>query len=394
VVPVAVIGAGPYGLSIGAHLRARGVAFRIFGQAMETWRFNMPKGMLLKSEGFASNLHDPERESTLARFCAREGVPYGDTGVPVPLETLASYGLSFQRRHVPDLEEQRVESLERSSQGFRLRLADGTHAAARRVVLAVGGGYFSYVPDELAHLPSELLSHSGEHHDLGRFAGQDVTVIGAGASALDLVALLQGVAREVRLAARRPALHFHTKDGTRTLWHKVRYPLAGIGPGWRNCFFADTPWLFRYLPQATRVRTVRTHLGPAGPWWLKDQIVGRVPLLLGCAAVRAEPARGGVRLQLTDGAGVQRDVLTDHVIAATGYRVDVRRLSFVSEDIRGALRSLEGAPALSGAFESSVPGLYFAGLASAFDFGPVMRFMCGAGHPARRISSHLARAAA
>ena len=57
---LAIVGAGPYGLSIAAHLRERGVNFRIFGTPMRTWREQMPRGMLLKSDGFASNLSDPQ----------------------------------------------------------------------------------------------------------------------------------------------------------------------------------------------------------------------------------------------------------------------------------------------------------------------------------------------
>src|ERR1700737_3337868 len=51
----AIIGAGPYGLSLAAHLRHRGLSYEMFGQPMQSWSAFMPKGMLLKSEGFASN---------------------------------------------------------------------------------------------------------------------------------------------------------------------------------------------------------------------------------------------------------------------------------------------------------------------------------------------------
>ena len=56
VIDVAIIGAGPYGLSLGAHLKERGVPFRIFGQPMQAWR-EMPRGMYLKSLGFATNVY-------------------------------------------------------------------------------------------------------------------------------------------------------------------------------------------------------------------------------------------------------------------------------------------------------------------------------------------------
>src|ERR1051325_8965346 len=80
---IVIVGAGPYGLSISAHLRALGVSFRIFGSPMNTWRDHMPKGMFLKSDGFASNISDPEREFPLKEFCRQKGILYDDTRIPV-----------------------------------------------------------------------------------------------------------------------------------------------------------------------------------------------------------------------------------------------------------------------------------------------------------------------
>src|ERR1700677_222637 len=135
----AIIGAGPYGLSIAAHFRARGIPFRIFGRPMDTWLNHMPKGMMLKSDGFASNLYDPASAYTLGQFCAERGIEYGDTGIPVRLETFNCYGLAFQSRMVPELEEKAVVGVEEGgAQGFRLLLEDGETVAAQRVVLAVG----------------------------------------------------------------------------------------------------------------------------------------------------------------------------------------------------------------------------------------------------------------
>jgi hypothetical protein len=39
------------------------------------------------------------------------------------------------------------------------------------------------------------------------------------------------------------------------------------------------------------------------------------------------------------------------------------------------LRCVEQVPLLSTSFESSIPGLYFTGLAGAYNVGPVMRFL-------------------
>ena len=102
---VAIIGAGPYGLSLAAQLAARGVSFRIFGKPLDTWRHHMPKDMLLKSDGFATNLSHPSPESTLKAYCAERGIPYDDMKIPVSLNLFLEYGAWFRKTYVPTLEE-------------------------------------------------------------------------------------------------------------------------------------------------------------------------------------------------------------------------------------------------------------------------------------------------
>src|ERR1700682_3160564 len=96
--PIAIVGAGPYGLSLAAHLNQRGIPFRIFGFPMQVWRQQMPAGMHLKSDGFASDLYDPDRAFTLKRYCADRGIEYSDCGIPVRLDTFLAYALEFQQR--------------------------------------------------------------------------------------------------------------------------------------------------------------------------------------------------------------------------------------------------------------------------------------------------------
>src|SRR5271166_5376503 len=206
----AIVGAGPYGLSIAAHFRRSGIAFRIFGRPMDSWKEHMPKGMMLKSDGFASNIYDPGGEYTLKQFCADRGIAYGDAGVPVSLDTFTSYGLAFRDRMVPGLEDKLVVGLVRAPEGFVLQLDTGETVKARRVVLAVGITHFKHTPENLAHLPEEFVTHSYQHHDLEPFRGRDVTVLGGGASAIDLAGLLQEAGARVRLVARASSLKFHT----------------------------------------------------------------------------------------------------------------------------------------------------------------------------------------
>jgi thioredoxin reductase len=389
---IAIVGAGPYGLSIAAHLRGSGIPFRIFGRPMDSWLSHMPKGMSLKSDGFASNISDPQGTLTLQKFCAERGIDYSGTGIPVRLDTFSSYGLTFTERMVPELEDKMVVAIEQSADGFRLRLDDGEVFTARRVVLAVGITHFEYVPDSLSHLPKEFVSHSFDHPNPEKFRGRSVVVIGGGSSAVDLVAELHDSGAQVQIAARQPSLKFHSKPvlgKKRSLWQRIRHPQSGLGSGLRSTFFCSAPTLFRYLPKSLRLEIVRRHLGPSSPWFTKDRVIGKVPLQVGCIPEGADVRDGKVHLYLRAADGSRREIVTEHVIAATGYKVNLDRLTFLSEKIRSNIAALERTPVLKSTFESSVPGLYFVGIAAASSFGPLMRFAFGADFTARHITHGL-----
>jgi len=392
---VAIIGAGPYGLSIAAHLRALGVDFRIFGSPMHTWLTHMPKGMRLKSEGFASSLYDPGSTFTLEVYCKVKGIPYGRLGRPVPLEVFTAYGLEFQKRFVPELENKMVESLKRSGEGFQVGLDSGETLSARRVVMAVGLTHYANLPAELAGLPPSLVSHSSKHSSVDQFRGREVAIVGAGASALDLAALLNQAGARVQVLSRKPVIKFHDPPEKLefSLFDQLRNPITGIGPGWKLFWCANTPLLFRQMPLKFRLDKVKNILGPAPCWFIKEQVVGKVQLIVDVSISEAKVQDGRVCLQLTDSAGTSKSITADHVIAATGYKVKLHRLAFMDAQLQSAIRSVEDTPVLSSNFQSTVPGLYFVGASAANTFGPLLRFAFGAGFTAERISRHLAKSA-
>jgi thioredoxin reductase len=389
----AIIGAGPYGLSVAAHFRRSGIPFRIFGRPMDSWLAHMPKGMMLKSDGFASDIYDPESAFTLRQFCAERGIEYADTGIPVRLETFTEYGLAFRDRMVPELEDKLVSKVDRLPDAFLLQLEDGETLQARSVVLAVGITHFEYVPEDLAHLPAEFFSHSARHREVQPYRGRDVVVIGGGASALDLAGLLHEAGAKVQLVSRREELKFHSQPTgkPRSRWQQIRHPQSGLGPGMRSRFFADLPMAFHYLPEGLRVEAVRKALGPSGGWFIRDKVIGKVPLHLGCTPCGAAVQDSRVHLKVRAANGTEREIVTEHVIAATGYKVDIERLRFLNPEIRSEIKALNRAPVLSSNFESSIPGLYFAGVAAANSFGPVMRFAFGAGFAARTLNRALTK---
>jgi cation diffusion facilitator CzcD-associated flavoprotein CzcO len=356
---------------------------------MQTWRQRMPAGMTLKSDPFASNLYDPAGRLTLKAYMASIGEAYDATAWSVPLETFVAYGHWFQGYAAPDLDPREVRYVEASDREFTLTLADGEAVRAKQVVLAVGIRDFAYVPPALAELSSPFVSHSSEVADPSRFAGRDVTVVGGGASAIDLTTLLLEAGASPRLVARAPRLEFHSGDQGRRGWlEKLRRPTTGVGPGWRSLLVSEAPGVFARLPERMRLQTVRRMLGPAAGKGVRERIEGKAPLLVGHSITSIQPRSDGLSIELESSGGSAR-VETDHLIAATGYRPDVSRLGFLSPSLMRRIELVEGAPKLGFGFESSVPGLYFVGLAAAYRFGPVQRFAYGAGFAARTVAAKL-----
>jgi FAD-dependent urate hydroxylase len=389
---VAVIGAGPYGLSVAAHLRALRVPVRVFGKPMSFWQGHTPKGLTLKSDAFASNLSAPGDDFPLERFYRETGrTDYAPIGLRVPAEVLTEYGQEFQRRYVGEVEEAQVVKFSRSGNGFDLTLDTGERISVLRAVVATGLLSLSHIPDSFSAVPPSMLSHSSAHHDLSGFRGRRVIVVGGGQSACETAALLNEQGATVNILTRRKLLWFDPANEDklglrRSVWQRVRRPNFGLGPGWRTWFWSEMPHGFACLPQAMRHEKAYTLFGPAGSGWIKHRVDGVIPITTGAlrdVSVRADEVRVSV-----DTAEGPVTLAADHIIAATGYRADISRLPFLAIE-PNEIRLVGGIPVLNHAFESSVPGLHFLGYMSAATFGPSMRFIYGTRFAARRVSRHL-----
>jgi hypothetical protein len=391
---IVVIGAGPYGLAIGARLRAAGANFQILGHPMDLWQRHMPEGMLLKSDGFASNIYDPRGEFPLARYCKDHAIDYSDDRIPVRLDTFVDYGIAFKNRFVPNVDESLVDSVRQSDGGFVLTLNGGRTMKAKYVVVATGVQHFRYLPEQLRSLSSEYVSHSYDHHDLSSLISKRVAVIGGGASAIDIAGLLKSRGCDVRIICRRDKLRFAgPPTSRRSLWQRLRSPRSGIGPGLKSRFCTDAPLLFHFLPKGFRQEFVRRHLGPAAGWPMTELVVGRVPILSGQELRSATIMDGCVSLTFDNGGRGTTNIQADHVIAATGYRVDIRRLGYLDKSLVERLEHFGQSPVLSPRFESSIKGLFFTGPIAANSFGPLMRFAFGAEFACKRLIPKLIRSA-
>ena len=404
--PVAVIGAGPFGLSTAAHLRARGIPVRVFGEPMVSWRDHMPEGMLLKSTPAASSIDAPQRGHNLVDYCDAAGTPRLVTDEDIiPVETFIGYGEWFQQKLVPELERVRVVSVDRKSGpggqgdrsggGFEIKLDSGELFTARAVVVATGLSGLAHLPAELrgaaadGPTPTGPVSHSSQHHDLSRFAGKELVVVGAGQSALETAALAAEAGAQVRVVSRgRGRVAFGAPP-----WEQPKLrPESPFGRAWSLWALSYYPQPYRHLPAEARHYLVRRVLGPLGAWWLRDRFEGKVGVREVARIVRAEAQDAHPVLTVQTLGGRTEELSADHVIAATGYRVDIAAMDFLGHELRTELAVSRGTPKLGAGYRSSVPGLYFTGLPAAASYGPVMRFVCGTEFASPRLAKHLAAA--
>jgi NADPH-dependent 2,4-dienoyl-CoA reductase/sulfur reductase-like enzyme len=382
---VAVVGAGPYGLSSAAYLRAAGVETRVFGEPMAFWQNQMPTGMCLRSNWGASHIADPKRELTLDAYCREKG---NHVPKPIPLDRFVDYGRWYQSQAVRDLEKRNVLNIDLDSHGFKVVLSDGEEFIANRVVAATGIGAFVNRPAQFAGIPSELASHSSDHTDLRKFKGRRVVVIGAGQSALESAALFNEAGVEVEVIARDRALNWvglHPGLHHLGMFSKMLYSSRDVGPAGISRLVA-APHLFRKFPRKIQDRTAYRAIRPAGAGWLKPRLKD-VPITLGRTVVSATNVGNQLHLKLDDGT----ERLVDHALLATGFRVDVSKYSFLSQSLVKQLDLIGGYPVLGRGLESSIPGLHFAGKPAAWSFGPLLGFVSGTEFAANELVRSIVR---
>ncbi len=382
---VAIIGAGPYGLSAAAHLQTlKGLNIRVFGEPMAFWKHHMPSGMYLRSPFCASHIADPQRALSLDAYLAERG---NHLPKPIPLSRFLDYGNWYQQKAVPNLDRRNIRQVECAKNGFQLITDDGEILNSRRVVVAAGPGPFAWRPEEFSDLPPSLASHSTDHHDLGRFSGKRVLVVGAGQSALENAALLHESGADVDLVVRSPKVHWlrwKTRLSRVQPLGRLLYSPRDVGPAGVSQLIAR-PDLFKRLPRRFQDWASKRALNPAGSVWVMDRLCD-VPIRTGLSIKSAAPVGGQLRVTLSDGT----EGMFDHIIFATGFKADLAKYRFLGPQLLRSIDQVIGYPRLKAGLECSVPGLHFLGAPSGWSFGPLARFVSGTFYSPRALTRKIA----
>ncbi len=383
---IAVIGAGPYGLSVAAHLAGRNV--RTFGAPMETWRTRMPPYMFLRSDWEETSLAAPGNLGSIDRWARVTGEEREE---PIPLQKFLRYAEWFRKTFAPEGDPSDVAALERDGDGYRLTTAAGAELAARQVVVAVGAVPFAYAPPPLGEAVGDGVAFATSLQDYEPYRDRRVVVVGGGQGGLESASLAARAGADVELVVRSSLRWFadrepHKPRGRlRQRLYRIAYPVVGYGPPPLNRL-ALHPDAFAALPQGARRRVAARILRAGGSPWLREEVERDVHVTEG-VAVEGIEQNGGVRLRLSDGTVREADA----VILAAGFRFSVERLAFLSEALRKRIALDEGRPVLDRWFRSTERGLLFVGFAAEHRFGPVARFIPGTRFTANRVRESLER---
>ncbi len=390
--PAVIVGAGPNGLAVAAHLRDAGIRTVSFGEPLESWYAHMPAGMLLRSRRRSSHIADPRLELTIDAYERAQQTRVSNP--TITLEEFVEYGRWFQRTAVPDVDTRRVTSIVRDgAAAFRVTVDGGEEVDASRVIVAAGLSPFMNCPEPFASLPAAVRSHSYEHADLAGFAGMRTAVIGSGQSALESAALLHEAGAGVEVLARAPSIRWlgelsgrvpTRRSARQRLKESVSLPPTDVG-GRLNGWIAAAPDVFRTAPGSLHPTISYRCIRPAGAGWLQPRLVD-VPISCGRSVVDARVDGEAVRLALSDGS----TRIVDRLLLGTGFSIDVRRYPFLGDELLAELELAGGYPVLGPGLESSVAGLHFVGAPAAYSFGPVMRFVVGSWYAAPAIARRAA----
>ena len=389
-----MIGAGPYGLSTTAHLLNSGVQPYVFGEALSFWKENMPAKMLLRSRSEASNIDAPQKHLSLKAFqrAIKRKIPE-----PVPVEDFIAYGEWLQKQVAPNLDGRKVTKVSRNGSGFVVSTNDGESLHATSVVLALGIGPFSQRPEQFAGVPREVAPHTCDLRDLSQFRGKRVAVVGKGQSALEYAALLHESGAQVQVITRAPALIFRPYAWKKHLFRALTsgpllpfsykvIPPTDLGDVRTARKMADPDKFRRQTPEVQEM-LIKACTRPIGAYWLEPRLKG-VIIKTRMSVTQAENTNGKVKLTFSDGARDQ----VDAVVLATGYKIDMSKYPTLDGGLlKDVQQDAEGYPVLTTGLQTTVPGLYMAGVIAEKALGPTLRFVTGTSNAGPRVAAAITK---
>ena len=367
-----IVGAGPFGLAMAVQAKELGIDHVLLGRPMSFWKEHMPQGMVLRS-GCSWHL-DPMERDTIGRFLETRNQTPADVE-PLPLEFYLEYAEWFEQVKGIFARPSMLTRLDQIDGRFAATLDDGSVVTADRVLLALGFAPFAHIPDELAALvPAERSSHTCDCVAPGRFVGQRVLIVGGRQSAFESAALLaEAGATTVHVCHRHETPSFTASDWS---WVDPLVERIGNEPGWyRGLADVDREALNARFWAEGRLK-LEPWLGPR----VRHDAIAIHPRT---RVSSCEQSTGTLHVRLDTGDTVE----VDHVLYATGYKVNLRRASVLEAgNLLDRIECRDGFPLLDNSLQTTVPGLFVTSLAAARDFGLFFAFTAAVRASARIVA--------
>lgn len=359
-----IIGAGPYGLATAAYAKHRGLDFLLLGEPMGFWKHHMPKGMFLRTS-IREHL-DPLNIHTFNSFIEEKGITKKEAN-PIPVELFLDYAQWFRAEAGIQAELSFVSELRSIDGVFEARLDNGRSIFAENVLIAPGLRHFMNIPqDIISDIPANYYSHTCELVKFDSLKEKRCLIIGGRQSAFEWAALIsEQSGTEIHISHRHDTPKFERSNW---LWvNRMVRSTTDIRGWYRQLTLDERQAIWQRFWAAGRVK-----LEP----WLGPRIEkSNIKLWPNSKVVSCKESSGGQILVKLDTC---KSLNVDHVILATGYRVNVSNLPFLSkENLLPSLRVEDGFPVLDEDFQSSIPGLFFTSITSTRDFGPFFGFLFG-----------------
>jgi FAD-dependent urate hydroxylase len=373
-----IIGAGPFGLATAAYAKHLGINHMVVGKPMEFWKMNMPKGMYLRSK---CDWHlDPLGRDTIERFLASQGLTALQVE-PLSLDLYLRYAQWFQEQKEITPLAVHVRRLDYSAQAARFQAVthDDRIINARQVVVAVGFKYFKHLPLEIVRrVPPLRISHTCDLVTFDGLRDKRCLIVGGRQSAFEWAALIhEAGATIVHVCHRHDTPAFKASDWS---WVNPLVDRIAKEPGW-----------FRNLSAAAQ-KEIQDHLWAEGrlkiePWLESRVLKEGIKLWPRCQIADCiEDPDGSLAIKLDNG----ETVIVDHVIAATGYEVNVASVPFLADgNLLQQLAIGNGFAELDEHLQTNIPGLFITSMAAVQDFGPFWAFTAAARASAQIIGSGL-----
>lgn len=371
-----LVGTGPFGLSLAAYLNHKNIEYMHVGSSMDYWKNHMPKMMVLRS---ACDWHlDPINEDTILKYLETKQLKPADVE-PLTLDFYLGYTEWFQLQKGISPLPAWIKKLDRADGHFSASFDDGKTIQAEKVILAVGLRYFKNIPEPYSSMfPNGRYHHTAEFVDFSILKDKRVLIIGGRQSAFEWTALIheQG-AKNIHMTYRHETPAFEPSD-----WAWVNPIMDSM---------VDNPAWFRNISQEEKDKVTKRMWAEGRlklePWLAKrvTQDTIRLHPQTHVTECKELPTKE-LQITLNDNSSL----LIDHVILATGYKMDITRIPLIANgNIASELKVQNGFPVLDETFQSSIPNLYFTGLPAAQDFGPFFGFTAAAKTSAKIIGRAL-----